>query len=297
MENTQSTPAVPIVTQPVDQAPARPPSVRSIFASDIAQKKFTEMLGKKAQGFITSILQIVNSNSKLGEADPWTVYYAACTAATMDLPINQNLGFAWIVPYKHQGVQQAQFQMGYKGYNQLALRTGQYLRLNAIPVYPNQFKSWNNLTEELEADFSIEGEGDPVGYLAYFKLINGFEKTVYWSKARVLKHAKKYSQSFEHATGKWKTDFDAMALKTVLKNALSKWGILSIEMQKAILVDQAVILDEDGDSLTFPDNPPDEEEKPEDKASKAAKATEDKLNRKTGNGVKDTAQKMEGDTK
>lgn len=275
------------------QAPAvqnKAITVRGIFGSEIAQKKFNEMLGKKAQGFITSILQIVNSNTKLGEADPMTVYFAACTAATMDLPINQNLGFAWIVPYKNKGIMQAQFQMGYKGYNQLALRTGQYLRLNALIVYQNQFVSWNELTEELVADFTIEGEGEIVGYVAYFKLINGFEKTVFWKKAKVLKHAKKYSQSFEYETGKWKTDFDAMALKTVLKNMLSKWGILSIEMQKAILVDQAVILDEDGDTLDFPDNPEDTQE---DKAKRAAAATEATLKKKgSGNGAKDTASQI-----
>lgn len=291
---TEQTPA------PGNEAPAvllqqKNITVKGIFASELTQKKFREMLGQKAQGFITSLLQIA-STGDLALAEPWSVYYAACSAATMDLPINQNLGFAWIIGYKkgYDGPVMAQFQMGYKGYNQLALRTGQYARLNNLPVYGNQFKSWNEMSEELVADFSVEGVGEPVGYLAYFKLINGFEKTVYWSRDKVVKHAKKYSKSFDNPKGKWRTDFDAMALKTVLKHALSRWGILSIEMQRAILVDQAVILDEEGTTVDFVDNP---EDSAEDKAKAAAKSTESKLNKKSGNPLQDTASTMFPDDK
>ncbi len=262
--------------------PAAPPTLRGIFERDSVAKKFQAMLGKKAQGFITSVLQIVNSNNNLSQADPMTVYYAAATAATMDLPINPNLGFAWIVPYKNKGKMQAQFQMGAKGYIQLGLRTGQYLRMNVVSVYENQFKGYNSLTEELDADFSIDGDGAVVGYCAYFKLINGFEKTIYWSKAKVEKHAKRFSQSYGYESSPWKSDFDSMAQKTVLKHSLSKWGILSIEMQQAILVDQAIINNEDGTDLTYIDNPDKEEETAADKAAKATDATLEKLNRKTG---------------
>ncbi len=148
--------------------------------------------GKKAQGFISSVLQVINGNKLLNKVDPNSVVNAAATAASLDLPINPNLGFAWIVPYKGK----AQFQIGWKGFVQLALRTGQYKRINSIEVYENQFKSFNRLTEELTADFDIVGEGEIVGYAAYFMLTNGMEKMTYWSKEEVINHAKKYSKAY-----------------------------------------------------------------------------------------------------
>jgi recombination protein RecT len=227
-------------------------SIKGYFAKDGVQKKFQELLGKKSTGFITSVMQVVNSNNLLAIATPESVYNSAAMAATLDLPINNNLGFAWIVPYKENkkdanGVWQsktlAQFQMGWKGYVQLAQRTGQYKAINVVEVYENQFKSFNRLSEELEADFTLVGKGEVVGFVAYFKLINGFEKTSYWSIEEVKAHGAKFSKTFSSANGVWKENFNAMAKKTVLKNTLSKWGILSIEMQQATIVDQAVIND------------------------------------------------------
>jgi recombination protein RecT len=184
----------------------------------------------------------------LKNADPISVYNSAMLAATLDLPINQNLGFAWIVPYGKA----AQFQLGVKGLVQLAQRSGQYLNINVIEVYENQFESFNTLTEKLSANFDLPGDGKIVGYAAYFKLINGFEKTCYWTVEKVMQHGKRYSKSYNN--GPWKTDFDAMAKKTVLKSTLSKWGILSIEMQTAVKVDQAVINDETGENVTYVDH-------------------------------------------
>jgi len=223
-------------------------TVKSIFEKDAVKQKFEQMLGKKSQGFITSVLQISTNNALLAKADAMTIYNAAMIAATLDLPINQNLGFAWIVPYKGA----AQFQMGWKGYVQLAQRTGQYKRINVTKVYENQFKGFNYLTEELNADFSLEPQGAVVGYAAYLCLHNGYEKTVYWTKKQAEDHGKRFSQSFNN--GPWKTDFDAMAMKTVLKNMLSKWGILSIEMQTAVRTDSAVIKDETGTTVQYVDN-------------------------------------------
>lgn len=226
---------------------------KQFFEQIDIRKKFADMLGKKAQGFITSVLQIVAGSEQLKKADTLSIYNAASTAATLDLPINNNLGFAWIVPYKGK----AQFQIGWKGFTQLALRTGQYLRINVVEVYENQFKSFNALTEELDADFSIEGAGEVVGYCAYFKLINGFEKTSYWSTKKVIAHAKKYSQSYTSTNpSPWKDkdQFPEMCKKTVLKNTLSKWGILSIEMQRALITDQAVVNDVDTLDVDYVDN-------------------------------------------
>lgn len=227
---------------------------KQFFNSDAIKNKFQELLGAKAQGFITSVLQIVQSSDLLQKADTNSLFNAAATAATLDLPIQKDLGYAYIVPYKGQ----AQFQIGWKGLVQLAQRSGQYKAMNVIEVYENQFKSYSALTEELEADFSLEGKGEVVGYCAYFKLLNGFEKTSYWTKERVTKHAMKYSQAYKSERGvtpwKDKDQFHEMAKKTVLKNTISKWGPMSIEMQKAVIFDQGVIQDVDHMEVTYPDN-------------------------------------------
>lgn len=241
---------------------------KQFFTQENVKKRFEELLGKKSVGFVSSVLQVVNSNKSLANADTNTVFQAAMMAATLDLPINQNLGFAYIIPYNEsykcdidgqwKKRQVAQMQIGWKGFVQLAQRSGQYLRINVTEVYENQFKSYNNLTEELDADFNIDGEGVIVGYASYFKLINGFEKTMYWSRPKVEKHATKYSISYK-GTGStpWKDvdQFHEMAKKTVLKNMLSKWGILSIEMQKAIVADQGVINDIETEDIQYMDNP------------------------------------------
>ncbi len=214
-------------------------TTKDFFMRDDVKKKFEELLGKKSVGFITSVMQVVNNNNLLQKASPTSIYNAAAMAATLDLPINQNLGLAWIVPYGNQ----AQFQMGWKGYVQLANRTGQYKAINVVEVYENQFKSFNRLTEQLDADFTTMGEGAVIGYVAYFKLLNGFEKTVFWTTDEVKRHGAQFSKTYNHSSGVWKTNFDAMAKKTVLKNTLAKWGMLSIEMQNAVIADQAIIND------------------------------------------------------
>ena len=223
-------------------------TIKTFFEKPAVKNKFQEVIGKRSTQFISSILQITANNSMLKNADPISVYNAALMAATLDLPINQNLGFAWIVPYGKA----AQFQLGVKGLVQLAQRSGQYLNINVIEVYENQFESFNTLTENLNAKFDLPGEGKIIGYAAYFKLINGFEKTCFWTTEKVIQHGKRYSKSFNN--GPWKSDFDAMAKKTVLKSTLSKWGILSIEMQTAVKIDQSVINDETGESVTYVDH-------------------------------------------
>jgi recombination protein RecT len=237
-------------------------TVKDFFAREDVSNKFKELLGKKSVGFITSVLQITNQNAMLAKATPISIFNASAMAATLDLPINQNLGFAYIVPYNEkykdaQGQWQsrcnAQFQIGWKGLVQLAQRSGQYTAINVVEVYENQFVSFNALTEELKANFEIDGDGKVVGYVAYFRLLNGFEKTCYWSISKVEKHGKKYSKTFENSNSAWKTDFDSMAKKTVLKNTISKWGILSIEMQSAVVADQAVINDVETLDVTYAD--------------------------------------------
>lgn len=212
-------------------------TTKDFFSRPEVMRKFKELLNDKATGFVSSVLQSVNSNDLLKKADPKTIYASAMMGAMLDLPINQNLGFAYIVPYKGQ----AQFQMGYKGFIQLAQRTGQYKSINAVPVYEGNFVSWNPLTEELEVDYTKPRGTEIVGYASYFELINGFSKTLYWSREEVEQHAKTYSKSYSYSSSPWQSNFDEMACKTVLKRILSKYGPLSIEIQRATVADQGVI--------------------------------------------------------
>lgn len=145
----------------------------------------------------------------------------AMKAATLDLPIEPSLGFAYVIPYG----QEAQFQIGYKGYIRLALRRGQLTGLNCGIVYESQSISYDPFFEELELDFTKQASGEVVGYFASMKLANGFKKVTYWSKEQVMNHKKKFVKS---ANGSWKDYFDAMAQKTVLKAMLSKYAPVSI---------------------------------------------------------------------
>ena len=213
------------------QTPAR--TIEDWVESENIKQKFQEVLDKGAGAFVTSILSLVKSTPQLAAADPKTVISAAMTAATLKLPINPNLGFAYIIPYGKE----AQFQMGYKGYIQLAMRTGQYKTINASVVYEGQIEDVDFVTGEI-----IRGKKKSdkvVGYVAYFELINGFSKMVYMSHEDMMHHALTYSQAYKYdkKNGKkssvWSTNFEAMGLKTVLKQLISKYGIMSIDMQGA----------------------------------------------------------------
>lgn len=230
-------------------------NAKDFFAKPMVQEKLKELVGKNAPAFATSVLQIVNSNSMLVNADPQTIFSAACMAATLNLPINNNLGFAYIVPFKNnkENKIEAQFQLGYKGYIQLAQRSGQFSRIAATPVYNGQLISENPLLG-YEFDWSVKPSGEPIGYVAFFKLINGFTAELYMSKEDVMKHANKYSQTAKKGFGVWKDQFEAMALKTVLKLLLSKQAPLSIDMQKAQMADQAIIRDVDKDEFDYIDH-------------------------------------------
>lgn len=229
--------------------------IKQLLDMDVYKKRINEIMGKKAAPFMASIVNVSNLPG-LKEADPNSIISSAIVAATLDLPIDQNLGFAHIVPYNtkegNSYVKKAQFQMGYRGYIQLAMRTGQYKTINAIEIYKGEIKRVNRLTGEIEfnEDEDLIDRDTVVGYMAYFKLLNGFEKTLYMAKEEMERHAKKYSQSYSSQkkwvvdSSLWSTDFDGMAIKTVIKRLLSKYGILSVEMQNAITNDQAVMNNE-----------------------------------------------------
>ncbi len=239
-------------------------SAKDFFSQQNVKQKFEEMLGKRAPQFITSVLQIVASNSLLVNADPTSVYQSAAVAATLDLPLNNSIGFAYIVPYNQSykdatGAWKkkvvAQFQMGYKGFIQLAQRSGQFKTISASAIHEGELISQNPLMG-FEFDFTKRTSDRVIGYAAYFKLLNGFEKTYYMTVEDLTKHGKKFSQTFKTDKGLWADDFDSMATKSVLKLLLSKFAPLSIEMQRATIADQMIIEDADNLKGNYTDNEP-----------------------------------------
>ena len=253
--------------------------VKGIISQDTVKKKFEEVLGKKAPQFLASITNVVAGSTQLKKCPANTIMGAAFVAATYDLPVDSNLGFAAIVPYNNNKYNlqtkqwekhlEAQFQMMYKGFIQLAIRSGYYEKMNCSVVYKDELISYNPITGEVDfvTDFSqctqrMQGKTEDIaGYYAWFKLLTGFRKELFMTMAEVENHARKYSTAYRNDINngkkgsKWTTNFDAMALKTVIKLLLSKWGILSVDMQRAITDDQKTF-DEDGGS-EYGDNKPD----------------------------------------
>lgn len=239
--------------------------------------RFQNVLGQKAPQFLASVVSAVSNNKQLQKATPMSVMGAAMVAAILNLDINPSLGFSAIVPYECNRkdddgnwikTTEGQFQIMTKGFVQLAIRSGQYRNINVTEVYSDEFEGEDIITGEVLMRPVADGyrsKGDSskiVGYVAYFELISGFRKTVYWSKEKILNHAKKFSKSWDTRNGSfrknsaWDSNFEAMCRKTVLKNALSSWGILSVEMQKAVVSDQGVIDDVDNlDDVDYVDNP------------------------------------------
>lgn len=224
-----------------DLAKSNLAQLKGLLNAESTKKRFFEILGSKSASFISSIINVVNGNQALQEANPNTVLMSAAIAATLDLPINPNLGFAAIVPYKEKGQAVAQFQMMWRGFVQLAQRSGQYRTLNTTEVYEGEIKRQNRFTGEIEFDPDGRKSDKIIGYVAYMSLLNGFEKYFYMSREECEKHAKRYSKTYQKGYGKWKDDFDAMAKKTVLKLLISKYGIMSVDMQKAVEFDQSTV--------------------------------------------------------
>lgn len=244
-------------------------TAKEYFLQPSCQQKIQELVNKNAATFTTSVLQIVTSNKKLSKADPRTIFNAACMAATLQLPIHNGLGFAYIIPYERtvnkDKVIEAQFQLGYKGLIQLAQRSGQFKRLVAVPVYEKQLLNEDPING-FEFDWKQKPAQNekPIGYYAYFKLLNEFTAEIYMTAQEIDDHAKRYSQTYrtylqkkekgEWASSVWADNFEAMALKTVMKLLLSKQAPLSVEMQQAVLADQAVVKDVEKSEFSYPDN-------------------------------------------
>lgn len=229
-----------MATQPQQTQVAQQRSVGELMRSPGVAAKIKDVLGneKVAAGFISSVISIANGSKELRKADPMTVVGAAMVAATLQLPVVPTIGLAYIVPYKGQ----AQFQIGYKGLIELAERSGQFKNIIDEVVYDGQLVRKNRFTGEYVFDEDARKSDKVIGYMARFDLINGFSKTIFWTMAEVQAHANKFSQAYRSGYScPWKSDFDAMARKTVLKALFSKYAPKSIQMQNAIAFDQAAV--------------------------------------------------------
>jgi recombination protein RecT len=222
-------------------------TIQSLVHNEEFVSKAQDILQDGTPQFMASVLTLANSNKLLGECDPIKLYNCCLMAAALKLPFNQNLGQAYIVPFKGE----PQLQIGWKGFIQLAQRSGQFKRINCSDVREGEILKRDRLTGEIEFEWldDAEREKKPViGYVAYFELLNGYQQTLYMSKAEVEAHAKKYSQTYKQGFGVWKDNFDAMARKTLIKRILNQFAPLSVDMAKAMEYDQA---DANG---RYPDN-------------------------------------------
>lgn len=236
----------------------KPLTLKETLNAESVQKRFQEMLGSKAPGFITSITNVVSNNALLQKAEPNSVVLAAATAAALDLPINPNLGYAAIIPFqdKKNNTCLAQMQIMRAGWVELAMRSGQVVRLANEIVYEGELVSYNRFTDDYVFDASKRVSDKIIGYMAYARLANGFEKYVYMTVEECKAHGMRYSQTFKKGYGLWKDDFNSMALKTVLKHLIVKYLPKSLEMQMAIERDQSSLTgDIDNPQVNYVDNP------------------------------------------
>lgn len=223
-------------------------TLKQFLGTPGAKKQLKGLLKDKAAYFAMALVQVVEGNDQLQRAEPQSIFNAGIASAILGLPFEKNLGFAYIVPYGEK----AQFQVGYKGLIQLALRTGKYKLINSVAIKEGEIASKNFLTGEIEFKFcqddDLRDTLKTVGYASYIELNNGFRKTLYMSMKQVQEHAQRYSKSFGYKNSVWSINFDAMALKTVLKLNLAKFGVLSVDFEKALQLDGAVInkVDENG---------------------------------------------------
>ena len=215
--------------------------LKNTLKAPSVEAKFKEMLGKRAPQFMTSITTLVSNSTLLQKADVNSIIMGAAAAASMDLPINPNLGYAALVPYNSKDGCFAQLQIMWKGLVELFLRSGQCKSIICETVYDGQLVKKNKFTGEYVFDEDAKKSDKIVGFMSYFKLLNGFEKTEYMTVEEVKAHAQKFSQTYRSGRGVWKEQFEAMAKKTLVKQLLSKWAPKSIEMNQAIMFDQGVV--------------------------------------------------------
>ena len=270
----------------------KPKTFSAFLTSDAIKHKINEMVGgRDGQRFITSIISAVSTNPALSECEHSTILSAAMLGESLKLSPSPQLGQYYMVPFKDKkrGCKVAQFQLGYKGDIQLAIRSGYYKKLNVLAIKQGELIRFDPLEEEIEVNLvenDTEREALPtIGYYAMFEYQNGFKKAMYWSREKMMAHADKYSMAFSAKAFEklqageipekdlwkyssfWYKDFDGMAYKTMLRQLISKWGIMSIDLQKAMDGDMGTI-NEDG-SVDYVDNYPDEAPAPAEEPAPA----------------------------
>lgn len=241
---------------------ARKMQFSTLIKSDAVQASLNSTLGDamKAKTFTSSLISAVSTNNALRECEGMSIISSALLGEALNLSPSPQLGHYYLMPFKGKdNVSRATFVLGWKGYYQLALRSGQYRTLDAVAIKEGELKKYNPITGEIEID-AIENpvereKAKTIGYYAYFELLNGFKKQIYWSRERMDAHAEKYSMGYKAHKGYtfWEKDFDGMALKTMLRQIISKYGIMSTEMQKAYINDNTYTdsLEEDAQPVYF----------------------------------------------
>lgn len=234
---------------------ARPKKVglTAYLTNDAVKNQIAKVVGgKNGDRFITSIISAVQATPALQECTNNSILSAALIGEALKLSPSPQLGHYYMVPFNNTkaGVKEAQFQLGYKGYIQLAERSGQYKKINVVAIKEGELIRYDPLNEDIEVnlieDEEIRENTPTAGYYAMFEYINGFRKTMYWSRAKMEAHAVKYSPGYRAKKGYtfWEKDFDGMAYKTMIRQLISRWGIMSIELQTAYINDMAVIRDD-----------------------------------------------------
>ena len=238
------------------------PQLKSALNAPSVRQKFEEMLGKRSSQFMTSITSVVSNNALLQKADVNSIIMGSAVAASMDLPLNANLGYAALVPFNSKDGCFAQLQVMVKGWTELFLRSGQCQSIICETVYEGQLVKKNKFTGEYIFNEDTKISDKIIGFMAYFRLTNGFEEYEYMTIEEIKAHAQKFSQTYRRGTGIWKEHFEEMAKKTVLKRLITKWAPKSIEMQRMAMFDQTVvngdINDIDNAQAVYADNQKDE---------------------------------------
>lgn len=226
-------------TEVAKKEPSAVDRLKHVLSAPSIEEQFKNALGEQMPLFIASLIDVYSTDGTLQRCNPNLVAREALKAATLKLPINKSLGLAYIIPYKDKsGELQPQFQVGYKGFVQLAVRSGQYRYINADVVLEGELRGTDKLTGELDLNGKATSD-QMIGAFAYLETLNGFRKGLFWNTDRIHAHARRHSSAYKSGKNTpWQTDFEAMAIKTVLKSLLSKYGIMSVEMIGALSADE-----------------------------------------------------------
>ncbi len=227
------------------------------MAGESVKNRLKEIMGERAPQFAAALVQIVNQSFQLQKCEPNSVLGAAITAAALDLSVDPNIGEAHLVPYGDK----CQFQLGFKGFIQLAMRSGEYKSFGSTVVHRGELVHYDELSGELVIDKTKRESGEVIGYAAKFKLLNGFERGEFWTVDEIEEHAKAYSKSYRYSKGDakkeatclWITKRDEMAIKTVEKSLLNHYGPKSVQMKKAIKMDGGAVIDADAEKVEYID--------------------------------------------